>query len=63
MADVLSGPVLVKDAARGRPPVELRRVAWEGVSRGLYVPRTEHTAAQVAAAVALVLPGTVASVT
>src|SRR5438045_1405385 len=39
-----------------RPPVQLLRVAWERCSRGLSLPRTEHSPAQVAAAVALVLP-------
>jgi hypothetical protein len=56
MTDVPSGPMLVRDASRDRPPVQLRRVAWERVSRGVYVPRTTQTPAQVAAAVALVLP-------
>ena len=48
--------VLVRDVGRGRTPSRLRRVEWQRLSRGLYVPRVEHSSVQKAAAVALVLP-------
>ncbi len=48
--------VLVREIGRGRTPGPLRRVEWQRLSRGLYVPRVEHTLVETAAAVALVLP-------
>jgi hypothetical protein len=56
MTTTLPPPALVREATPGLPASRLRRVAWRRVSRGLYLPNTEHTPAQLAAAVALVLP-------
>lgn len=48
--------VLVRDVGHGGTPSRLRRIEWQRLSRGLYVPHAEHTSIQTAAAVALVLP-------
>jgi hypothetical protein len=57
MTQTLPAAVLVRESAiSGLPPGRLRRVAWRRVSRGLYIPRAETNLADLAAAMALVLP-------
>jgi hypothetical protein len=57
MTETHPAAVLVRESATsGLPPCQLRRVTWRRVSRGLYIPRAETNLADLAAALALVLP-------